>query len=341
MNQGLLQWSRCCPTSLSSLSLSSSSSSTLPFSPKFRHITLISATLNSSIEDEEHQKLPARERRKLRKERREEKAINRREELEMRLPTKRKKMYASWTEELNLDKLSLLGPQWWIVRVSRGSFEYKAGSLARVLAKNYPDMEFKTYIPAVQEKRKLKNGSFSVKSKQLLPGCVFLRCVLNKELHDFVRECYGVGGFVGSKVGNTKRQIIKPRPVSEHDMEAMFRRAKEEQEKADKAFQNEQKVVPGVETSNLDSQTSDLETQDEEKPKRRTRKPLEPTSKERTNKLPKKGSTVKVVSGAFAEFSGILKALDRKNGRATVGFTLFGKTIIADVDLNDIVELVE
>ena len=143
MNQGLLQWSRCCTTSLSSLSLSSSSSSSLPFPPKFRHIMLISATLNSSIEDEEHQKLPARERRKLRNERRQENAINRREELEMRLPNKRKKMYASWTEELNLDKLSLLGPQWWIVRISRRNFEYKAGSLARVLAKNYPDMEFK------------------------------------------------------------------------------------------------------------------------------------------------------------------------------------------------------
>lgn len=336
MNQGLLQWSRCYPTSLSS-----STSSSIPFSPKFRHITLISATLNSSIEDEEHQKLPARERRKLRNERREQNAINRREEQETRLADKRKKMNASWVADLNLGNLAPLGPRWWIVRVTRGIFEYKAESLARALSKNYPDMEFKTYIPAVQEKRKLKNGSFSVKSKPLYPGCIFLRCVMNKEIHDFIRECYGVQGFIGSQVGNTKRQIIKPRPVSEHDMEAVFRRAKEEQEKADKAFQNEQKVVPAIETSNLDSQTSDLETQNGEKPKRRTRKSSEPASKERTNKLPKRGSTVKVVSGAFAQFSGILKTLDRKNGRATVGFTLFGKEMLAEVDVNDVVALVE
>lgn len=59
------------------------------------------------------------------------------------------------------------------------------------------------YTPAVQEKKRLKNGTISIKPKPLFPGCVFLRCVLNKEIHDFVRECDGVGGFVGSKVGNT------------------------------------------------------------------------------------------------------------------------------------------
>jgi len=96
-------------------------------------------------------------------------------------------------------------------------------------------------------------------------------------------------------------------------MEAIFRQAEKEQEKADRAFQDEQKAAPDIETSNLNSQTSDLETQNEAKPKKRARKPSEPASKGRTYKLPKTGSPVKVVSGAFAEFSGILKKLDRKN----------------------------
>jgi transcription antitermination factor NusG len=63
--------------------------------------------------------------------------------------------------------------------------------------------EFQVYAPAIHVKRKLKNGSHSVTSKAVFRGCVFLRCVLNKEIHDFILECDGVGGFVGSKVGNT------------------------------------------------------------------------------------------------------------------------------------------
>jgi transcription antitermination factor NusG len=63
--------------------------------------------------------------------------------------------------------------------------------------------DFQVYAPAIHVKRKLKNGSYSVTPKPLFRGCVFLRFVLNKEIHDFIRECDGVGGFVGSRVGNT------------------------------------------------------------------------------------------------------------------------------------------
>lgn len=64
-------------------------------------------------------------------------------------------------------------------------------------------IDCQVYAPAVHVKRKLKNGTYSIKPKPIFPGCVFLRCVLNKELHDSIRECDGVGGFVGSTVGNT------------------------------------------------------------------------------------------------------------------------------------------
>ncbi|KAL0423442.1 UNVERIFIED_CONTAM: hypothetical protein Sradi_0879000 [Sesamum radiatum] len=204
MKQGLISWRHCpyYPTFLS-----------LPFSttlqpriskPKFSTITV---TLNSVDESP----LTGRERRQMRNERRESKpAYNWKEEVEMRLIKKPKKRYVSWTEELNLDNLALLGPQWWVVRVSRVSGQDTAERMARAMARNFPDMEFK--------------------------------CVMNKELHDFIRECDGVGGFVGSKVGNTKRQINKPRPVDADDMEAIFKQAKEEQEKADQAFEEQQKA---------------------------------------------------------------------------------------------------
>lgn len=99
----------------------------------------ISATLESVNE----RQLTARERRKLRNERRENNpAYNWREEVEEKLIKKPKKRYASWTDELNLDNLALLGPQWWIVRVSRVTGHDTAERLARSLSRNFPSMDF-------------------------------------------------------------------------------------------------------------------------------------------------------------------------------------------------------
>lgn len=265
--------------------------------------------------------------------------------MEEKLLKKPKKMYKSWKEELNLDFLAKLGPQWWVVRVSRLRGHETADLVARLLARNYPDINFKVYAPAVHVKRKLKNGSYSVKPKPLFPGCIFLRCVLNKEIHDFIKECDGVGGFIGSKVGNTKRQINKPKPVSGVDMEAIFRQAKEEQEKTDRAFDEEQQEASlnsGVLKidSHLDSNDHTKAVVDS-KPKRQSRKASDPltngSSTRKNYKLLVPGSTVRVVSGTFAEFVGSLKKVNRKTGKATVGFTLFGKESLVDLDVNDIV----
>ncbi|KAG6433842.1 hypothetical protein SASPL_105460 [Salvia splendens] len=241
MKQGLISWSHAISISPPLLLIPRP---TIP-KPKF---PAISVTLNSVEE------CPAtgRERRQMRKERREGKpAYNWKEEVEMKLIKKPKKRYVSWMEELNLDNLALLGPQWWVVRVSRVSGYETAERVARLMARTFPNMEFKVCSPSVQIKRKLKNGTLSVKPKPIFPGCMFLKCVMNKEVHDFIRECDGVGGFIGSKVGNTKRQINKPRPVDEDDMEAIFKQAKEEQVKADQAFEEEQLKAEASNPENL------------------------------------------------------------------------------------------
>ncbi|XP_015897066.3 uncharacterized protein LOC107430708 [Ziziphus jujuba] len=344
MTQGLLLWSPC--QNLLFLR------TPLPFSThgiKLPQLS-VSATLESTSTTTNNascqEELSARERRRLRNERRESKAGNNwREEVEERLLKKPKKIYKSWTEELNLDNLAKLGPQWWVVRVSRVRGHETAELIARCLARNFPHIDFKVYAPAIQVKTKLKNGSYSVKPKPLFPGCIFLRCILNKEIHDFIRECDGVGGFVGSKVGNTKRQINKPRPVSEVDMEAIFRQAKDEQEKNEQAFEEQQQkesLYSGTLNleSNLDSNDATESTVDT-KPKGKSKKPSDlltnSSSKRKGNKRFTPGSTVRVVSGTFAEFEGILKKVNRKTGKATVGFTLFGKESLVDLDVNDIV----
>ncbi|GAA0162742.1 hypothetical protein LIER_18770 [Lithospermum erythrorhizon] len=318
MKQGLLTWSNPCPLSpLIKLPTKQ---------PQFRHPTTF-ASVNENV-------LTAKERRQLRNERRERNVYNWKEEVEERLIKNPKKQYKSWTDELNLDNLALLGTQWWVVRVSRVMGHETAERLARTMARNFPDIHFQVYAPAVHVKRKLKNGTLSVKPKPMFPGCVFLRCVMNKDIHDFVRECDGVGGFVGSKVGNTKRQINKPRPVDTADMDAIFKQAKEEQEAADIAFVKEQEEE--------DSRASDdVESVASTKMKRRSKKALNSVAAVSTTgtdeKLLKPESSVKVVSGAFEGFSGILKKFDTKKGLATVGFTLFGKETLADLNINEIV----
>ncbi|MQL86398.1 hypothetical protein Taro_018930 [Colocasia esculenta] len=298
------------------------------------------------------QQLTARERRQLRNERRETLAAagNWREAVEERLlqrPKKRDK--ASWKEELNLDNLALLGPQWWVVRVSRVTGQEAAERLARVLARNYPDMDFKVYFPAVKVQRKLKNGSYSTKSNPLFPGCVFLYCVLNKELHDFVRECDGVGGFLGSKVGNTKRQINKPKPVAADEMQEIFHQAKQEQEKYDTLFEEEQaagSIHAGEHNiSSLADTSSKAKVKPGVKPRKRLSKGSEAKERNSLNEVDDEflvpGSCVRVLSGPFADYVGNLAQLDGKMGKATVGILMFGKEIFVEVEATEVVESTE
>lgn len=294
----------------------------------------------SSINSVSSGELTAKEKRQLRKEKRESKAgeSNWRDEVEERLMVKPKKEYRSWTEKLNLDNLAINGRQWWVVRVRRINGDETSQAIARALVRNYPDFQFKVYYPAVREQRKLKNGSFSVKLKPLFPGCVFLNCVLNKEIHDFIRECDGVGGFIGSTVGNTKRQINRPKPVPEEDMEAIFQQAKEEQEKADQEFIEEQlKSSDPV----LDATVCNKVSKTVSKPKRKTKKALE-SAKDSSNFLERYkhltlGASVRVLSGPFTEFTGRIKGLNQKNGTASVGFTLFGKESVVEMEVDNIV----
>lgn len=137
MKVGLLSWSSC------SRFLSMPSSTTLK---AHTHKPLVS-TIAATIESVNERSLTSRERRQLRNERRESKpTYNWREEVEERLLKKPKKRYTSWTEELNLDNLALLGPQWWVVRVSRVSGQETAERMARSLARNFPNVDFKVIL---------------------------------------------------------------------------------------------------------------------------------------------------------------------------------------------------
>lgn len=115
--------------------------------------------------------------------------------------------------------------------------------------------------------------------------------------------------------------------MDDDDMEAIFIQAKEEQEKADKDFEEEQQRTTTLEPEKLNLIYMDSESSNKDvtvsvidsKPKRRSRKAAQLPGGDRLTtqdkKLLKPGSTVQVVSGTFAEFSGILKQLDHKTGK--------------------------
>ncbi|RWV98848.1 hypothetical protein BHE74_00042293, partial [Ensete ventricosum] len=192
------------------------------------------------------------------------------------------------------------------------------------------------YYPAVREQRKLKNGSDSVKLKPLFPGCVFLNCVLNKEIHDFIREVDGIGGFVGSKVGNTKRQINKPKPVPMEEMEAIFGQAKKEQDNAVKQSkdQQEQNVL------NVNGSVDSIKSATKAKPRnsKKGSKYSETSLVHLENhKSPAPGSNVRILSGPFSEFTGCIKELNLGSGKVTVSLQLFGKDSYVDLAIDQIV----
>lgn len=103
-------------------------------------------------------------------------------------------------------------------------------------------------------------------------------------------------------------------------MDAIFRQAKEEQEKTDKAFEEEEKNavlnsgIPNTELEPDDVSNSTIES----KPRRQSIKTSDQvtvtdvSSAQKGYKRLIPGSTVRVVSGTFSGFPGTLKKLNRK-----------------------------
>jgi hypothetical protein len=98
--------------------------------------------------------LTAREKRAQRRERRELRATDWKEEVQDRLihePARRRKKppKRSWREELNLDLLAELGPQWWLVRVSMAPGTDYVDLLTKAISRRYSEVPFKVSLPPV------------------------------------------------------------------------------------------------------------------------------------------------------------------------------------------------
>lgn len=95
-------------------------------------------------------------------------------------------------------------------------------------------------------------------------------------------------------------------------MESIFKQAKEEQERHEREFEEEQRqeaVNSGMLNSDSDLESMEVtKSATDSKPKQTSTK----LSLEKRAKLPVPGSTVRVVSGTFSEFEGNLKKVNRR-----------------------------
>jgi transcription antitermination factor NusG len=142
---------------------------------------------------------------------------------------------------------------------------------------------------------------------------MYLHCVLDRQVYDFVKASQGVGGFVGSQIeASHEEYFTKPRPVSDDELEAIRLREKEEQEAVDKAFKEKEEG---------------------------NKKP--PPSKKLNQAYLLPGVSVRVLSGPFADYTGCLKELHLKKRKATVELLLFGKKSSVELDIDQINSLSE
>lgn len=154
---------------------------------------------------------------------------------------------------------------------------------------------------------------------------------MNKEVHDFIRDTEGCYGFIGATVGSIKRQIKKPKPIPVEEVESIIREEKEEQERVDREFE-EMENGGIVESFNKPVEDSELMLMN--KIKRQFKKPISKGGSNHNAFTP--GASVHVLSGPFEGFTGSLLEVNRKNKKATLQLTLFGKESFVDLDFDQI-----
>ena len=142
-------------------------------------------------------------------------------------------------------------------------------------------------------------------------------------------------------------------------MEAIFQQAKREQEIYDQSFaKDESNAASPVRNQKEDEDGS----KQEKKPRSRSKKTLE-TDQSSFEKDPEAlvpGSSIRVLSGSFMNYVGLLKKFDHQSGKvknfinilfyylfvmilegepfqANVGISMFGKEVIIQVESNEIV----
>lgn len=104
-------------------------------------------------------------------------------------------------------------PQWYVVNIQPGYEKSVLMNLnQRIEATEAQDLIKDILIP-IQKKIIVKKGKQEVKEDRIFPGYIIVKMVLNTRTTELVTNTEGVRGFV--------RTDAKPRPLPEHEVEAI------------------------------------------------------------------------------------------------------------------------
>src|SRR5207248_3334481 len=111
---------------------------------------------------------------------------------------------------------------WYVVHTQSGyEKKVKSNIESRIGSMNMEDSIFEVVIP-MEDVIEFKNGKKVVVQKKVFPGYLYIRCFLDDQSWDVIRNTPGVTGFVGT--GG------KPVPLSRSDVETALAVPEEEED---------------------------------------------------------------------------------------------------------------
>jgi transcriptional antiterminator NusG len=110
--------------------------------------------------------------------------------------------------------------QWYVVNTYSGHENRVKDNLqARIESFGISNLIFKILVAEVEEMEVKPGKKATAKMTNLFPGYLFVQMIMTDEAWYIIRNTPGVTGFIGSSGGGAK-----PFPVSEDEMENIFRR---------------------------------------------------------------------------------------------------------------------
>ena len=110
--------------------------------------------------------------------------------------------------------------QWYVVNTYSGHENRVKDNLeARIESFGIANLIFKILVAEVEEMEVKPGKKPTAKMTNLFPGYLFVQMIMTDEAWYIIRNTPGVTGFIGSSGGGAK-----PFPVSEDEMENIFRR---------------------------------------------------------------------------------------------------------------------
>lgn len=181
--------------------------------------------------------LSPKERRKLRNERREalkEEKGSWKEQVETKLDVKKKPL-KGWDQILDINRLASKGYVWYMVSTPKKAEHEAAEQLHIQFAQMFPGMKYEVrnlhsndgyssiqfgiakcesdacswvflqvLTPSIPSFRKLKSGRYSDSRVRLYPGCLLIRCVMNRDVYNMIRSNLRIYNFFGTKAQGTR-----------------------------------------------------------------------------------------------------------------------------------------